>query len=124
MNPNTPPPDALFTKVGLKPRSLTRNAKEPSVLLTKNDLFIDPRILEVLGWKEYDRLDLLQSGDIFALTKDPVGVLNLTKRSKGSASLRICSKPLVTHLNRVTPLGLLGYSIDKTNGRLILMRKV
>lgn len=124
MNPNTPPPDALFVKVDIRPRNLTRNTKEPSVLLTKNDLMIDHAILEELGWKEYDRLDLLQSGDIFALAKDPVGVLNLTKRTKHSISLRVCSKPLVTHLNRTLPFGLLGYSIDRTNGRLILMRKV
>lgn len=109
-----------FEKVEIEQRSPFEIKKE--VRIDKDRLIISSDLVDKLKWQEKDRVDLLQSGSIFALELSPVGCFHLRKISKSSKSLVIQSVNLCRHIRCTTHKDC---SMDGriSDGKLIFMEK-
>lgn len=89
-----------FKKVHLNFEPPVRKGKYVRIL--KNRMTISSALVREAGWAEGDRVDLLQSGSVFALERSPVGVFKMNKPNYATYVLTINSVVMCRHIRTVT----------------------
>jgi hypothetical protein len=108
-----------FQKVEFEP---TRSTGADYVRLKDYRVTISTKLVRALNWKAGDRVDLLQSGNVFAFERNPVGVFYLKPTNKDSYTLNIHSTKLASHIRAF--VGEDGIMEAFTDGRKVIFRKV
>lgn len=106
-----------FTPVRFEPQG--RKGTD-TVRIAGSRLTISSKLVRDLDWKEGDRVDLLQSGTVFCLERNPVGVFTLKISNKSSNTLIIQSAVLTLHIKAYIGEGLMEAFSD---GRRLFFRK-
>lgn len=106
-----------FTPVHFEPQG-RKDAK--TVRIAGSRLTISSKMVRELDWKDGDRVDLLQSGAVFCLERNPVGVFTLRDSNKTAKTMVIQSAALTLHIKAFIGEGLMEAFSD---GRKLYFRK-
>lgn len=106
-----------FEKIEFEPQK--RRGAE-TVRISDSRVTISSKLVKDLDWKDGDRVDLLQSGNIFCLERNPVGIFALRDSNKSAKTMVIQSTPLASHIRAFIGDGVMEAFSD---GRRLFFRK-